>query len=439
MLKTHLTEEEFGKILGESFSPARAIRSIEYLRGREGNLRDINRAFTSPGRHAFIYGDRGVGKTSLALSSAQVHQSTDAEPVCVSCDSDTTLFSLVKDIATQAIAADSFNFETVTKSIGFNFRYLNASKQQQISTGNPPDLETMNECVDVIRMLPHFHSTKPVIVIDEFDRLRTKKVKRQFAEFLKKISDSYCETKVIICGIATTLDQLIDEHLSVARNLASIELKRLSHDGRWQIIEEAASRVSVEIPKDMNVRIGQISDGFPHYVHLIGEKLLWSVFDDHQLVEKANKRNFDEGISKAVQEAEALPRVAYKNATEKYTDDYKEVLWALADGPHLRRQTSEIYQVSYLPIIAQRNGRNVLDKTKFSNRLNRLKTDSHDKILIGSGGGWFEFSNNIVRGYVRLKAQQENIEIGDGYFNADYGIEEGTDDKPNFIQNYGNE
>ena len=266
--------------------------------------------------------------------------------------------------------------------------------------------------------LPHFHSRSPVVVIDEFDRIKNKKTRRQFAEFLKKISDSQCESKFIICGIATTLDELIDEHLSVARNLASIELKRLSHDGRWEIIDDAAERIGVQISRDMNVRIGQISDGFPHYIHLIGEKLLWAIYDDPELVTSARKRHFDNGVAAAVKEAEALPRVAYQRATEKYTDDYKEVLWALADGPHLRRQTTDTFTKSYLPIMSRRDGRTVLDKAKFSNRLNRLKTESHGKILTASGQGWYEYTDNIVRGYVRLKAQQENVEIGDGYFNA---------------------
>jgi uncharacterized protein len=419
MINHGMTEDEFGKILGEVFSPARAITSIEFLKGRESNIKEISRAFTSPGRHAFIYGDRGVGKTSLALTSAQIHQSSDAEPICVSCDSETTLFSLVKDIATSALARQTFQFERTVNTVGFSFKFLSGSKQKEILSGKPPEIETMNECVDIIRMLPHFHSKSPVVVIDEFDRLKLKKTKRQFAEFLKKISDSQCDTKIIICGIASTLDELIDEHLSVARNLASIELKRLSHDGRWEIISDAAKRINVTVSKDMNIRIGQISDGFPHYVHLIGEKLLWAIYDDPEHINSAAKRHFDSGVSSAVKEAEALPRVAYQKATEKYTDDYMEVLWALADGPYLRRQTSDTYSKSYLPIMARRDGRNILDKTKFSNRLNRLKTESHGKILTPSGQGWYEYSDNIVRGYVRLKAQQENVEIGDGYFNAE--------------------
>lgn len=414
----NLSEAEFSTILRECFSPARAIRSPELLKGRAANLRDISRAFTSPGRHAFIYGDRGVGKTSLALTSAQIHQSSDAEPIVVSCDSETTLFSLMKDIANQALAKKGFKTEIISNTIGFNFKFINGSKQSEILDGKVPEIESLNECVDIIRMLPDFHSERPVVVIDEFDRIRTKKIKRQFSEFFKKISDSHCDSKIIICGIANSLDQLIDEHLSVARNLASIELKRLSHDGRWEIIDQAADKMNIKVPKNMNIRIGQISDGFPHYVHLIGEKLFWALYDDNNAVTSAGKNHFDIGVESAIREAEALPRIAYTKATEKYTDDYKEVLWALADGPQLRRQTSEVYQKSYLPIMRARPGRQILEKPKFSNRLNRLKTESHGQILNASGSGWYQYSDNIVRGYVRLRAQQERIELGDGYYTA---------------------
>lgn len=417
-----LSQADFTSILKECFSPARAIRSPELLKGREVNLRDIDRAFTSPGRHAFIYGDRGVGKTSLALTSAQLHQSADAEPIVVSCDSETTLFSLMKDIANQALARQGFRPERTTTTLAFNFKFLNGSKQTQILEGTVPEIDSLNECVDIIRMLPNFHSNNPVIVIDEFDRIKLKKTKRQFAEFLKKVSDSHCDSKIIICGIANSLDQLIDEHLSVARNLASIELRRLSHDGRWEIINQAANRMGIEVPKNMNVRIGQISDGFPHYVHLIGEKLFWALYDDNAVISRAAKRHFDAGVEWAIREAEALPRMAYTKATEKYTDDYKEVLWAFADGPQLRRQTSEVYQKSYLPIMSERPGRQILDKPKFSNRLNRLKTDSHGQILNASGSGWYQYSDNIVRGYVRLRAQQEGIELGDGYYTAQLDV-----------------
>ena len=407
--------QTFGQAIGDIFSPARAVNSIEFLKGREANLQQISRAFTAKGRHVFIYGDRGVGKTSLALTSAYIHQNSGADPIAVSCDSETTLYSLIRDIANQALGMIPGRTEKTSATVDFSFKFLSASKSSEIQSGNVPEITSINECIDIIRYLEEIHSTNPVIVIDEFDRIKEPKIKRQFAEFLKKMSDDDVCAKLIICGIASTLDGLIDEHLSIARNIASIELKRLGHDGRWAIINDAAARFNISLPENMVIRIGQISDGFPHYVHLVGEKLFWALFDDADECLCAKKRHFDKGVADAVSEAEALPRLAYAKATEKYTDDYREVLWAVADGPHLRRQTSEIYYKSYLQIMRERPGREIIDKLKFSNRLNRLKLEPHGYILEATGGGWYQYSDNVVRGYVRLKAQQDGIEIGDGY------------------------
>jgi hypothetical protein len=63
-----------------------------------------------------------------------------------------------------------------------------------------------------------------------------------------------------------------------------------------------------------------------------------------------------------------------------------------------------------------RPSRRTLTKTQFSNRLNRLKTERHGQIIVGRGAGWYEFRENIVRGYVRLRAENEGIQLGvEGY------------------------
>ena len=54
-------EQQFREVLRRNLSPARAISDPSHLRGRLKLLKQIDRAFNSPGKHVFIYGDRGVG------------------------------------------------------------------------------------------------------------------------------------------------------------------------------------------------------------------------------------------------------------------------------------------------------------------------------------------------------------------------------------------
>ena len=170
--------------------------------------------------------------------------------------------------------------------------------------------------------------------------------------------------------------------------------------------------VGVIVGQNHLLRIGQISDGFPSYIHLIGEQLMWSMFDDAEPVSQCAQRHFEEGVHLAVQEAETTLKIIYDTAVQKYSDDYEEVLWALADHHLLRRQTTEIYDKSYLRIMSERPDRKKLTKPQFSARLNNLKTGRHGEIIIGKGAGWYEFKENIVRGYVRLRAENDGMHLG---------------------------
>ena len=50
-------------------------------------------------------------------------------------------------------------------------------------------------------------------------------------------------------------------------------------------------------------------------------------------------------------------------------------------------------------------------RAQFNNRMNRLKGEAHGCILIGSRQGWYEFAEKMIRGYVRLKAEQANVSL----------------------------
>ena len=97
------TKDEFGQKLATVVNAATPIRSIQHLKGREQQLEEIERALFAVGRHIFIFGDRGVGKSSLAATAAYQYQSPDAEPIFVSGSPDDTFQSVIANIAVQAL------------------------------------------------------------------------------------------------------------------------------------------------------------------------------------------------------------------------------------------------------------------------------------------------------------------------------------------------
>ena len=110
----------------------------------------------------------------------------------------------------------------------------------------------------------------------------------------------------------------------------------------------------------------------------------------------------------------AVLRNQYYLATKKTknTENYEEALWALADKTSDRRQLTNIYDVSYSKIMAKRPLRQKLTKEKLNQKLLSLRKESHGNIVVGYGSGWFSFRENIMRGYVRLDAENKGIPIG---------------------------
>jgi hypothetical protein len=86
---------------------------------------------------------------------------------------------------------------------------------------------------------------------------------------------------------------------------------------------------------------------------------------------------FETALREASIEAEPSLKAGYEKATQKYNNDYQQVLWAVADDSSLRRQVKEIYD-SYKRIMGRHySGKEVMDLTKFYNRMNALRTDRH--------------------------------------------------------------
>ncbi len=383
-----VAEDQFREVLRRHFTPGRAISSAEYLRGRDAKLRQIDRAFNSEGKHIFVHGDRGVGKTSLGRTAAFIHGSADKEPVTIECEKNNSAYQLLNDIALRCVPAEHLvNQRAARKAVKAGIPFLGGEVIEEVRRGHIPEIKTINEALAIVGYLASINSKVPVIVIDEFDVIEDQSTRHTFASFIKHVSDQEVRIRFIICGIGDSLDEMIGAHLSTGRYLMPIQLERLSHDARWEIIRSAALELRVKVDDNTMIRIGQISDGFPYYVHLLGEKLFWAVLDDEHDVVETVPNHFEIALRDASSEAEPSLKAAYEKATQKYMNDYQEVLWAVADNPSLRRQVKDIYE-SYVQLMTEHfPDKEMLDLTKFYSRMNNLRGERHGRILRTTGDG----------------------------------------------------
>ena len=204
-----LDDTTFKKILRDNLTPARAISDPAYLRGRAKLLQQIDWAFNSPGKHVFIFGERGVGKTSLAQSAASLHQSADAQPIQIACDQFVDFSKMVGDMARGALPPrEVIEQRLAQKKAGVNWFGISAEMQQGIKQGVLPPVESLNDGVVLLRYIAQMHSKEPVVIVDEFDQLRSIDDRKRFADLIKQVSDQGVAIRFIFCGIGRSLINL---------------------------------------------------------------------------------------------------------------------------------------------------------------------------------------------------------------------------------------
>jgi Cdc6-like AAA superfamily ATPase len=409
---TAQTQSDFGQALSRVLSPSQPLQSEEYLKGRANQLYEIQKALYAPGRHVLIHGLRGVGKSSLAQTAAfKISQRVD--PIIVSCDSQSTFKSIIKDIFDEAVNKPprlAEKIKTKEASVGITLHNLSAMLKSS-STLKENEIEeplSVNDAVRVVQFLSQELGGKPVFVVDEFDLLSSPDAQRDFANLVKQVSDKHVEVCFIFCGIAESAEALMAAHGSADRYFHAVALGKLPWESRFEIVETAAEALKISIDKTDVYRIAMICDGFPYYVHFITEKLFWRVFEAENNG-KVTPDIFTKAMEDAANAMDMKLRGPYEKATQKYDDTYSSLLFAVADGHELKKRSSDIFKV-YGRIMKDLN-KTQATRQQFNTRMNRLKREAHGSILIGTRQGWYEFSEKMIRGYVRLKAEQLNVQL----------------------------
>lgn len=187
------------------FTPGAPISQRDFFRGRIAQISRVIEAIPSPGRHPIIFGQRGVGKTSLANILA--HLLPNALAVKVTCDGSDTFKSLWNRILQSATV--SFK----EQAFGFN----REAAEQHTSLAAYLGRDNGVSPSDVAGVLAVVQQ-RAVFVLDEFDRVEDEQTKRYMADLIKVVSDNIPTVTIVLVGVSDSITGLIGHHPSIERN-----------------------------------------------------------------------------------------------------------------------------------------------------------------------------------------------------------------------------
>lgn len=300
------------------FTPAAPVDARQLFAGRIEQLEQVIDVINQKGQHAIIFGERGVGKTSLANIIAQI-SSTRLLAVRKNCDSSDNYHSLWKKIFSditlnKEIQKIGFTAEQATQLINFC---------DQIKGKISPDI--------VRQMLTRLASQcTPIIILDEFDRIPDSQTKATIADTIKMLSDDAVGATIVLVGVADSVEQLIKEHLSIERALVQIKMPRMSNAELNELIDNGLKILGMSINGDAKKQIILLSQGLPHYTHLLSLHSVRQAIDDKST--NITLEHVESAISKALQQAQHTILTAYHKAvtSPRKETNFAKVLLASA-------------------------------------------------------------------------------------------------------------
>lgn len=250
--------------------PRTPITTKELFAGRWNELTTAADAVSQTGLHVVIYGERGVGKTSL---SNVVRPTIWALDNVDKQEHEETIERLI--VKTNASIGDDFSaiwdklFGDITwqdnrAAVGIvPTPKGKMSIREAFGIGNDCKFSVDN----VRRVLSNIPGA--VFIVDEFDRA-VKETSQTFTDLIKVLSDLGVDCTIILVGVAETVDRLIADHASVSRALIQILVPRMGSDDLKQILKNAEKKLSVKFAPEAAGFIVHVSQGLPHYTHLLG-------------------------------------------------------------------------------------------------------------------------------------------------------------------------
>jgi Cdc6-like AAA superfamily ATPase len=394
----------------QAFNPHAPIDLPEFFAGRRRHIERLQGEIAAPGRQVAIFGERGVGKTSLAQLAYFFLAQAEEHTHFVRCERTSTFDSIFADVLANAGVEVILNgTETDAErrgrlgAAGFSVGGSRRVRQtfRRISAGRQ---------ISPRLLLDQFAERDGLIIIDEFDRVTDADTHTRTAELLKQFSDARCQTKVILVGVAETVTQLVGEHESLSRSLAQIKLDRMSSDELCQIIANAEEHLALTVKTALKHRVVRLADGFPYFVHLIGRHAARAA--GQELLSNATaslvvgESEYTTGLNDALENAEHTLAEQYSAATvttRRPSEKFQLVLWALALAGEREVQVREI--ASQAAFFTQQE----YSPSAFNYHLGELTKEDRGQILTKVREGWYKFANPLMRPYVRLQLELENV------------------------------
>lgn len=406
-----------------AFRPGAEIEDPALFAGRAAQIEELARALHTEKACPIIYGDRGLGKSSLALQGRRI-ATGDCELLhrqnlsrwgfdedgafvtsyvqCTDAVRNTSailqrLLNSLRDAIDPELrpVSKALIDQTTRRKLNVKFLELESESRFERRTRSiQPKLDVEEALLEAVDFVAELTGHRVMLIVDELDRVADT---RGLASFIKSNSTGYL--RFMLVGIAQSISDLLTDHQSLERLAIPVNVPSMSRKELEVVVERVEEWLH---ERDVNLAfepgakryLAEIANGYPWFVHVLGQQSLLYAEEDGELLVGLNhvKRSVATLTqNRFAQQFKDLYQMAVRDSLPR-----ELVLRAFASWNGQDIPTRDVYRVL----------RDGLDVNNPSTYKGHLCKEQYGRVLITpayQNRGMVRFQNEMFKVYVRLR------------------------------------
>jgi AAA domain len=254
--------------LATIYTPGTPIDESRLFSGRKELLADLSGDLTTAGVHFVLYGERGVGKTSLCQVLLEDKRVT-WHSASVLDDFVTIFYRVLEELGEQFTDDQRKSLTEVAGTLGPD-KIASITSKEGFETSAIPVAKRQLDLNFVLDRIKRRASDLDAIVIDEFQNISAAAVQTQIIEVVKGFSDRKLDVKIFIVGVADSDDELISSTgypEYKGRHLRARRVPRMSDDEVRDILDIRKRLFHIGLDDEVKEGVVEIASGYPVTAH----------------------------------------------------------------------------------------------------------------------------------------------------------------------------
>ncbi len=386
-----------------NFTPGGPIKNFDRFKGRTDELQTLISVCGNVGQHAIIFGDRSIGKTSLAYAAADLSckRFEGLEMVRVACDAESTFLDVAdricEKLAIESNVPEKTNSTKSEKGGGIK-AVVDVAGKKEVS-------ESTKSVAGEIPMSPSrladlIGERKCLILVDEYDLISGHEDRKRFAQFLKALSDQSESVTVFLTGIGRNVNQLMHGHESLVRNLKQVRVSRMKDEEIHSIITYGLAQCDLLMDESVKTSITHLAGGMPYFAHLLAGRAAENAINKKS--SKIEDSHFVKAVSSLQTDTEIRLLGEWRSAINiphQGTDGQRVRILGAAAKRVVLSQNGDFSPVEIIDYVVQNYTRSDLEQLK---QIIRELSRGQDSILRDEGDGYYRFENPLMPQFIKV-------------------------------------